>query len=452
MLGPDVDGTIALASDSSRAHLVGRGVINRGTLTWSRGQLYGADSARIENRGTFEIHDGATLMAHWTGIQPVPDQSWPAGEGRRAGNRRDRVRLRQLGGTVREDSGHFSFTGASVAVPPDSAPEVSFTAPDDEATVDGAVELSADASDPDGIDGVVFLVDGDAVGERDTNAPYRVDWDSTGVDDGAHQLTAVARDLTGTETSAEIDIVVKNAPPLPVPDAPAMSDSTTTALGQATAFLYEGPDAMQTGVEEGVIEPTRVAVLRGRVRAPDGDPLPAVQVSILGHPEFGTTTSRGNGEYSWRSTAAVTLTGGLRAEAISQRPRGRSAVAGLRWVDDVVLTPLDINATELDFDGEGEAVQVAQGSAVTDDDGARTTTLLFAPAPPAECPAHGERSRPRSHGARDRVTVGDGGPDDDARRAPGRPRPTPTPSNPASTRPSPPGPDGPVQPAGRRIH
>ena len=291
---------------------------------------------------------------------------------------------------------------------------MSFTAPDDEATVDGAVELSADASDPDGIDGVVFLVDGDAVGERDTNAPYRVDWDSTGVDDGAHQLTAVARDLTGTETSAEIDIVVKNAPPLPVPDAPAMSDSTTTALGQATDFLHQGPDAIQSGVAEGTIAPTRAAVLRGQVRAPDGEPLPGVRITVAGHPEFGETTSRDNGQLFMAVNGGSLLT--VRYEKDGYLSSERQVDVPWQdyvWLDDVVLTPLDPIGTVVDLGGTADEVQVAHSSEVVDADGERTATVMFEPGTSAEMVfANGERSPVEDATVRaTEFTVGDAGPE-----------------------------------------
>src|SRR3990172_6813082 len=54
-----------------------------------------------------------------------------------------------------------------------------------------SVAFAAPASDPDGIAGVDFLVDGAVVGS-DISAPYDLTWDATSVADGAHTIRAHA--------------------------------------------------------------------------------------------------------------------------------------------------------------------------------------------------------------------------------------------------------------------
>ncbi|MBV8732701.1 MAG: hypothetical protein JO336_23060, partial [Acidobacteriia bacterium] len=84
-------------------------------------------------------------------------------------------------------------------------------------------------------------------------------------------------------------------PPDPATVAPPLSTSSTTPLGQATSFLYTGPNPIQTGVDSTKMIPAAAGVVRGRVLAADDSPLPGVQITILNHPEFGKTLTRADG-------------------------------------------------------------------------------------------------------------------------------------------------------------
>jgi hypothetical protein len=88
------------------------------------------------------------------------------------------------------------------------------------------------------------------------------------------------------------------APPIP-PDpstfAPPVEAGVATTIADATLFLHTGSNPIQTGVAPNTIEPLRTAVLRGKVLARDGQALPGVKVTILGHPELGQTVSRADG-------------------------------------------------------------------------------------------------------------------------------------------------------------
>ena len=76
-----------------------------------------------------------------------------------------------------------------------TAPLVSVSAPTPGSVVAGsAVTVSASASDNVGVTGVQFKLDGANLGAEDTSAPYSISWDTTGVANGPHTLTAVARD------------------------------------------------------------------------------------------------------------------------------------------------------------------------------------------------------------------------------------------------------------------
>ena len=87
-------------------------------------------------------------------------------------------------------------------------------------------------------------------------------------------------------------------------------------------------------------------------------------------------------------------------------------MAGLRAVDDVVLMPYDDQVTAVDL-GASDGVQVARGSAVTDGDGTRRATMLFAAGTEAEMVLpDGSTGRSTTlHVRATEYTVGDSGPD-----------------------------------------
>jgi hypothetical protein len=93
------------------------------------------------------------------------------------------------------------------------------TAPASGATVSGTtVNVAATASDNDVVAGVQFLVDGQALGAEDTAAPYSVTWNTWTHPNGAHTVTARARDASGNlQTSAGVPVTVSNTglPPSP---------------------------------------------------------------------------------------------------------------------------------------------------------------------------------------------------------------------------------------------
>jgi chitodextrinase len=90
-------------------------------------------------------------------------------------------------------------------------PSAAVTAPADRSTVTGTTSLTATASDDTGVVGVQFKLDGTNLGSEVTTAPYSLSWDTTKSTDGAHTLTAVARDAAGnTGTSPAITVTVSN--------------------------------------------------------------------------------------------------------------------------------------------------------------------------------------------------------------------------------------------------
>ena len=166
-------------------------------------------------------------------------------------------------------------------------------------------------------------------------------------------------------------------PPDPATVAPELDATVPTGMAASVAFLYAGDSPSQTGVVEGAIDEARVAVLRGAVYDGDGAALSGVTISVLGQEELGTTRSRDDGGFD------LAVNGGARLQVVLEADgylsAQRQVAAG--WeefvqVPDVWMVPLDPASTEIDLQGAG-AMQVAQGSVVTDDDGSRQATVLF---------------------------------------------------------------------------
>jgi Concanavalin A-like lectin/glucanases superfamily/Domain of unknown function (DUF1929)/Bacterial Ig domain/Bacterial Ig-like domain/Galactose oxidase, central domain len=114
---------------------------------------------------------------------------------------------------VARDAAGNTTTSAPVTVNVDNGtpPTVSITAPTG-GTVSGAVSVTANAGDDRGVASVQFKVDGTNLGSADTSSPYSATWNTVGVANGLHTLTAVATDSDGnTTTSAAVTVTVSNA-------------------------------------------------------------------------------------------------------------------------------------------------------------------------------------------------------------------------------------------------
>ena len=82
-------------------------------------------------------------------------------------------------------------------------PSVALVFPADGATLGGTVTLSADADDDFGVVGVVFELDGAAIGNGTlgtSGGPWTLSWNTTAVNEGGHSLRARASDAAGNST------------------------------------------------------------------------------------------------------------------------------------------------------------------------------------------------------------------------------------------------------------
>lgn len=124
--------------------------------------------------------------------------------GREAGVKLDRVLL------VSDLSCTPTGNGDNCATLSDTvAPQVSLTAPLDNATVAGTVTINATATDNVGVAKVEFYVAG-SLKSTDTTSPYSYNWNSTTVANGTYSLMAKAYDAAGNVTSDSSQVMVRN--------------------------------------------------------------------------------------------------------------------------------------------------------------------------------------------------------------------------------------------------
>jgi RHS repeat-associated protein len=201
---------------------------------------------------------------------------------------------------------------------------------------------------------------------------------------GNDAFTYRAGDGSALSAPATVSLLVspvvlppQGLPPDPSTVAPPLDPGVATTLADAAAFLYSGDNPIQRGVSAGTIQPLRVAVLRGMARTRDGLPLPGVSLTVLDHPEFGSTLTRMDGLFDLAANGGEPLT--LRYEKAGFIPIQRRVNVPWRdfaWAPPVTMVPYDEEATSIDLTA-GAPIQVARGGVVTDDDGVRRATLLF---------------------------------------------------------------------------
>lgn len=90
-------------------------------------------------------------------------------------------------------------------------PSVSILEPGFDSTVSNMISVTAKATDNVKVRGVQFKLNGNNISTEDTTDSYAVSLDTMAIPDGAHSLTAVARDYAGNiKTSSPVTILVNN--------------------------------------------------------------------------------------------------------------------------------------------------------------------------------------------------------------------------------------------------
>ncbi|HRY14857.1 MAG TPA: PKD domain-containing protein, partial [Candidatus Competibacteraceae bacterium] len=275
----------------------------------------------------------------------------------------------------------------TVTVPPPTNRNPQITSsPVTTATVGQAYSYDVNATDADG-DTLSYVLNV-APADMNMNASTGlIAWMPTAA--GSFPVTVEVRDGHGGRATQSFNVQVQqeNVPPLPpAPEtvAPPVDATVATTTFAATEFLYTGANPIQTGVAPGTIEPKRAAVLRGRVLDKDNNPLPAVVITVLNHPEFGQTLSRADGWFDLAVNGGGYLT--LNYQRVGYLPAQRQV--NTPWqdfvvIEEVVLIPQDPQVATVDLTNTTD-IQVARGSVVTDQDGTRQATLLIPPGTQAQ--------------------------------------------------------------------
>ena len=94
--------------------------------------------------------------------------------------------------------------------------------------------------------GVQFALDGVNLGAEDTTAPYSVSWDTTTASNGAHTLSARARDGAGNVATSSIPVTVDNQAPTITSQNVSSITASTSTVGwttnePATSQVMYGP-------------------------------------------------------------------------------------------------------------------------------------------------------------------------------------------------------------------
>jgi len=160
---------------------------------------------------------------------------------------------------------------------------------------------------------------------------------------GEHKISTRTIDTSGNLNKTWVNHTARTAkttselPPDPVTVAPPVDTTVATSIGTSTAFLYTGSNPIQTGVAPGTIEARRAAVLRGRVLTREGTNMSGVNITILSHPEFGSTMTRADGMFDMAVNGGGLLT--VNYEKQGYLPAQRQVNApwqDYEWLPDVV--------------------------------------------------------------------------------------------------------------------
>lgn len=207
-------------------------------------------------------------------------------------------------------------------------------------------------------------------------------------------FTACSEDAS-VRTREEAPFTAQTVTPVPPPGCTGPLDTTVvTDFYEAVRCLFSSAAPPQRGVAEGVIERTRVAVVRGRVLDRAGAPIAGVTVTVLGEARYGTTETRADGHYD------LAVNGGGPITLHMARPLFLSAQRQVQteWrkfsvVDDVVLIAPGKVADPLALSALSAPAWV-KGEPSTDASGTRTHSVLLKPGTRAEAELADGRKQP----------------------------------------------------------
>ncbi|MET0286730.1 MAG: hypothetical protein ABW352_19775, partial [Polyangiales bacterium] len=191
---------------------------------------------------------------------------------------------------------------------------------------------------------------------------------------------------------------------------PALDRTVASSFSAGFGFLYDGPNAVQTGVTPGAIDPARMAVVRGRVFGVDAKPIAGVVISAPHDPKLGSTKTQADGSFDFVINGGGPVLLAFRGDGYLPLQRDVAPPNNtFERAPDVILTKLDPKVTEVTL---GAGLQVATGSPVSDRSGTRTGTLVFGAGTSAEMvlPDGSKRPLTTAHVRVTEYTAGELGP------------------------------------------
>lgn len=211
-----------------------------------------------------------------------------------------------------------------------------------------------------------------------------------GVDDTLTADGDIAYLVTGSSASADAayDGLTMRAVGVTNRDDDIPGPTNAAELPGYAAQLYTGENPRQPGVTPGTIDSKRVAIARGKVMTAVGTPLAGVLVSVLYHPEYGSTLSDAEGFYEMAVNGGEQLTVHFWMPHAPESPPPYQEVQrasfvpilNYTWFEDALLIGYDVGTPV--FLGTSQAPvstdwQMHVSSISYDDDGPRKDVLII---------------------------------------------------------------------------
>src|SRR5207245_1280817 len=235
----------------------------------------------------------------------------------------------------------------------------------------------AKSSDNFGVAGVQFKLDGLNLGTEVMTSPYNITWNTTLAANGAHTLTAVARDAAGnTAPASAVSVTVVSAPtitsftPTSGPVGTSVTISGTNFTG-ATAVMFNGVSAApftvtsDTTIQDTVPAGTTTGPLS--VATPWGTATSSTVFTVVNPPVI-TSAGTATGQVGGALTQQITVPNSPGSASATWLPVSPAPNA-TTWLTTVTATGA----------GASTAALRATTAAGT---GAPTPAVTMAPAPP----------------------------------------------------------------------
>ncbi len=210
--------------------------VNGGTITVTANATDSVGVTGVQ----FEL-DGVNLGAAVTGAGPTYSISWNTAAVTNGSHTLSAVATDAAGNTA---------TASIPVTMNNTPPTVSMTSPASGSFVNGGtITVTANATDSVGVTGVQFKLDGTNLGAVITGAgpSYNLTWNTSGVANGPHTLSAVATDAAGNSSTATVPVTMDSTPPAVSITAPVSPAYVNGGIITVTATATDGVGV--TGVQ-----------------------------------------------------------------------------------------------------------------------------------------------------------------------------------------------------------